>query len=84
MCGVIEGIGPEFEPKPEKSKKPKTFDILKFKKLSKSIPENILQKNSHLESVTVKKIYFLTKQGNQFTVLVHKNIFPSTNIKSVS
>ena len=30
--GVNESIGPEFEPKPENSKKPKSLDTLKFKK----------------------------------------------------
>ena len=32
----------------------------------------------------IKKMYFLMKQGCEFTVLVHKNILISTNKKSVS
>ena len=43
----------KFEPKPENLKKSKTLDILKFKKWSKNIVENMLQKNSYLESVTL-------------------------------
>ena len=44
----VLALSVKFEPKPEKSKKPnKSFDVLKFKKLSK----NVLQNNCYLESV---------------------------------
>ena len=48
----VSGLSVKFEPKPEKSKKPnKSFDVLKFKKLSKNVVEKMLQNNCYLESV---------------------------------